>query len=80
MAFNPMMLMQLKSKLDGFNNRHPKLKMFFANEFTRIGENDILELSVTKADGTKKRTNFRVTIEDIQLIQDLAELVKSQGK
>lgn len=79
MAINPMMLMQMKSKLEGFNSRHPKLKLFFADVFGRLDEGDVLELSVTKADGRKIRTNFKVTSEDKELLKDLTSMI-SQGR
>lgn len=79
MAINPMMLMGLKSKLDGFNSRHPKLQMFFVDVFGKLNEGDVLELSVTKADGRKIRTNIKVTTEDMELLQDLTSMI-SQGK
>lgn len=75
MAINPMMLMQLKSKLDGFNARHPKLKRFFGDVFSKLEAGDVLEISVTKANGNKIKTNFRVSEEDRQMLSELSSMI-----
>lgn len=78
MAMNPMLLMQLKSKLGAFNHRHPKLKLFCADAFGKLDTGDVLEIAVTKQDGSRIRTNIRITEEDTQLFQDLTSMI-SQG-
>lgn len=80
MAFNPMMLMKLKTKLEGFNARHPKFKMFFADAFGKMAQDDVLEIKVKKPDGREIRTNIRVTGEDVELLQDLASMVSSSAQ
>lgn len=71
MAINPMFLMQIKGEMEKFNARHPKLRMFFADAMGRCESGDVLEISLTKADGSRLRTNFRVTDEDKALIENL---------
>lgn len=74
MAFNPMALLQIKEKAEGFNSRHPKLAMFFKDAGNRIDTGAVLELSVTTPDGNKIRTNFRVCEEDKEFLAMLISL------
>lgn len=76
MNINPMELLSLKSDLNGFNTRHPKLKMFFADASNRLDTGAVLEISVTDNNGQKIRTNIRVTDEDKQLLQKLVGLIQ----
>lgn len=68
---NPMFLMQIKNQLETFNSRHPKLRLFFKDVLAGADSGDVLEISITKADGTKKRTNIRVAPEDKELFEGL---------
>lgn len=77
---NPMFLMQLKGELEKFNTRHPKLQMFFADAMRKMDTNDVLEISLTKPDGSKMRTNIRVSAEDKQLLQNLTSALGEQVK
>lgn len=74
MTFNPMALLQIKEKAEGFNSRHPKLAMFFKDAGSRIDTGAVLELSVTTPDGNKIRTNFRVCEEDKEFLAMLTSL------
>lgn len=76
MNLNPMMLMQLKGKVSGFTKRHPKFKMFCADVFGNFEADDIFEISVTKADGRKIKTNIKITAEDSELFKDLTSIIK----
>ena len=71
MAVNPMFLMQIKGELDRFNQRHPKFQMFFADAMQRMDSDDVLEISLTKPDGSRMRTNIKITDEDKHLLQNL---------
>ena len=75
MAFNPMVLLQLKEKVEGFNSRHPKLAMFFNDAGARIDTGAVLEISVTTVSGEKIRTNFRVAEEDKELFSMLSSVI-----
>jgi hypothetical protein len=77
---NPMFLMQLKGEIEKFNTRHPKLQMFFADAMQRMDTGDVMEISLTKPDGSKMRTNIKVTAEDKQLLQNLTSSLTNQGK
>jgi hypothetical protein len=75
---NPMFLMQIKGEIDKFNQRHPKLQLFFADAMQRMDTNDVLEISLTKPDGTRMRTNIKVSAEDKQLLQNLTDSLSKQ--
>lgn len=77
MKMNPMDILKLKGSLDGFNARHPKLINFFRDAAPKINTGSVLELSVTSADGSKMRTNIRVSAEDKELLENLAQLIAS---
>ena len=74
MAINPMMLMKLRGELENFNVRHPKLQMFLRDASARTQEGDVLEVSLTKPDGSKMRTNIRITSEDKALFESLLSM------
>lgn len=74
MSVNPMAFMQIKSMVEGFNARHPKLGMFLRDAGPRIDTGAVLELSVTSPNGEKIRTNFRVTEEDKELLAMLGSM------
>jgi hypothetical protein len=76
MNFNPMQLMQIKTDIDGFKARHPKLEYFFADAINRMDEGSILEISLTDTNGSKIRTNLKVTPEDKALIEKLSNMMK----
>ena len=74
MAINPMMLMKLKGELEAFNTRHPKLQMFLTDATNRTEAGDVLEISLTKPDGSRIRTNIRVTPEDKALFESFLSM------
>lgn len=76
MNINPGALFKMKEMTEGFNARHPKLAMFFADAGNRIQPGAVLELSVTDVNGDKIRTNFRVTQEDKELLDTLGAMIK----
>lgn len=71
MAFNPKFLIQIKGDIEKFNQRHPKLQMFFADAMQRMNTGDVLEISLTNPNGNRMRTNIKLTDEDRQLLQKL---------
>lgn len=76
MNINPMMLMQLKSEIDSFKTRHPKLEMFFGDAAKRTDTGSVIEISLTTSGGQKIRTNIKVTEEDRQLFEKLSNSIK----
>lgn len=75
---NPMFLMQIKSELEAFNSRHPKLQLFFRDAIKKTEAGDVMEISLTKADGSKMRTNIRISPEDKSLLENLMGSIGSK--
>lgn len=73
---NPMALMHLKPMLENFSTRHPKFVQFFGYAGQTMGENSLLEISITDANGQKAVTNIRVSAEDLELLSQLKSLMK----
>lgn len=71
---NPMALLQLKGKFDKFKVNHPKIPMFFSAVSQNIGEDSVIEIHVTSADGKRFCTNMKVTQDDIELFQALKNI------
>ncbi len=76
MGINPMDLLNLKGEINGFNARHPKLKMFLADAGRRLDAGSVLEISVTDTNGQKIRTNIRVTDEDKAMLSTLMGMIQ----
>ena len=74
MNMNPMMLMQIKGMLDDFKKNHPKVPMFFSAAAQSIGENSIIEITVTSPEGKKICTNMRVTADDLKLVEQMKNM------
>ncbi len=73
---NPLALMHIKPLLQGFQERHPKFIQFLGYSVQALGEDSLLEIKITSADGTKAKTNLKITKEDLELMDKLKELVK----
>lgn len=77
MAFNPMKIMQMQSTWKAFVERHPKLPMFIrAVGSQALAEGTILEIKVTKPDGTNMVTNLKLSDEDLDAIRKVQETFK----
>lgn len=74
MAFNPMKLMQMQSVFKQFTERHPKLPMFFrAVGSSALVEGTVMEIKVTKPDGTNMVTNLKLSQQDIEAIRQIQQ-------
>lgn len=74
---NPMALMKIMNAKNKFNARHPKFGAFLNAAFAGgIQEGTIIEMKVTKPDGTEMTTNLKVNQSDLELLQELREAVK----
>ncbi len=72
---NPMDMMQIAGAISEFNNNHPKFTQLIKHIVSAgIEENSIIDLTVTKPDGTKLEGNMRVTASDLELIEKLKGL------
>lgn len=68
---NPKALLQMKSMLTKFRDRHPKVPMFFSAAANVIDEGSVLEVTLTTSTGKTLCTNLRVTAEDLQSVREL---------
>ena len=66
-------LLQMKSMLTKFRDRHPKVPMFFSAAANAIDEGSVLEVTLTTSTGKTLCTNLRVTAEDLQSVRELRQ-------
>lgn len=72
---NPASIMKLMSAKNKFEATHPKFASFFKTIVSQgINEGDVIEITVTKADGTPITANMRVQQSDLELMQELKNL------
>lgn len=77
MNFNPAMLMKIMSAKNKFDANHPKLKNYFtAVKNKGIEEGSVIELKITNPDDEPMVANIKVQAEDIELLSQLAEMLK----
>ena len=77
MNFNPAMLMKIMSAKNKFDANHPKLKNYFtAVKNKGIKEGSVIELRITNPDDEPMVANIKVKAEDIELLSQLAEMMK----
>ena len=77
MSVNPMKIFQLKGLWGRIISNHPKLPKF-AQAVTQnaVREGTVIEISVTTAEGQNYITNFRITAEDMELLEEAVQLMK----
>lgn len=72
---NPADIMKLMGLKNRFESSHPKFVSFIKDVASRgVTEGDILEVTISRADGTKTTANLRVTKDDVDLINELKTL------
>ena len=72
---NPADIMKLMGLKNKFESSHPKFVSFIKDVASRgVTEGDILEVTISRADGTKTTANLRVTSDDVDLISELKNL------
>ncbi len=68
------MLLSLKKKYDEFSERHPKFVQFLHTVIGQgVGEDCIIDVTVTFPDGKTYQSNMKVTPEDVELIRSFAK-------
>ena len=77
-GMNPLTMMRLKTLLESFKTKHPKITLFFSAASNYIGIDSVLELTVTTTDGKSLCTNMKVTQEDLELLQLLKEQIAAK--
>ncbi len=64
---NPMDMMQMGSRLQIFNQQHPKFGAFLREAGQdAMREGSVLEMRVTSPEGKEYVTNIRLTAEDVE--------------
>ncbi len=77
MNFNPAILMKIMSAKNKFDVNHPKLKNYFtAVKNKGIEEGSVIELKITNPNDEPMVANIKVQAEDIELLSQLAEIMK----
>lgn len=70
-----MALLALKASFDKFKNNHPRFVQFaMAIKQMGIKEGTVFECKVITPDGRELQTNFKVTQDDLEMIEQLKEL------
>ena len=74
--FNPANLMQIMNLWNRFKGNHPKFEPFInsvqANAFK---EGTVFEINVTTPDGQKLASNLKLTADDMEIIQQIANKI-----
>ena len=77
MNFNPAILMEIMSAKNKLDVNHPKLKNYFtAVKNKGIEEGSVIELKITNPNDEPMVANIKVQAEDIELLSQLAEIMK----
>ena len=72
---NPADIMKLMGMKNKFESSHPKFVSFIKDVASRgISEGDILEVTISRANGEKTTANLRVTADDVQMVEDIKNL------
>ncbi len=75
---NPMALLSIKSSISKFQENHPRFIQFLkAMSQSGMQEGTILECKVITTDGKEMTTNLKITQDDLELIEKIKELSKS---
>lgn len=73
--FNPTKMLRLKNAWLSFTSCHPKFPKFLqAVSQSAIQEGTVIEISVTKPDGTSLTSNVKLTASDMQLFHEISNL------
>jgi hypothetical protein len=69
---NPGAMMKLMNLKNQFTQTHPKFAAFFQAMISQgLEEGSVIEITVTKPDGTSTTGNMRVQQSDLELFQEL---------
>lgn len=72
---NPAAIMQLLNAKNKFEQSHPKFASFIKNLFTQgIAAGSVIEIQITRPDGSTVTANMRVQESDLELLQGLKNL------
>lgn len=69
---NPADVMKIMGMKNRFEGTHPRFVAFIKDVAAKgVSEGDIIEITLTKADGTKTTANMRVQASDVELVNEL---------
>lgn len=72
---NPAALMQLMQAKNEFEKNHPKFSQFAADLLrSGVQEGSVIEVTITRPDGSTSTANMRVQSSDLELFRSLKEL------
>ena len=72
---NPAVLMKIMGLKSRFEQEHPKFAAFLTDLVkTGVNEGTVIEITMTKPDGTVIATNMKVKPSDIELVNELKNL------
>lgn len=76
---NPAAIMKLMGAKNQFVQSHPKFASFFQTILRQgIEEGSVIEITVTKPDGTALTGNMRVQASDLAMMEELKNLAANQ--
>ncbi len=77
--FNPANLMQIINLWNRFKGNHPKFEPFInAVQANALKEGTVFEINVTTPDGQKLASNLKLTADDMEIIQQIANSVPNK--
>ena len=72
---NPTKMLRLKNAWLSFTASHPKFPKFLqAVAQSAVQEGTVIEISVTRPDGTSLTSNVKLTASDMQLFREISNL------
>ena len=71
---NPLAAVKVIPLVKRFSENHPKLKPFIHTALGMIGEDSIVEIKITNAEGRTIVTNMKISKDDIKLVEELNNL------
>ena len=72
---NPALIMKMMEAKSKFDSAHPKFARFIGDVFRNgVEEGSVIEINISKPDGSTMSTNMRVTESDLELIGMLKEM------
>ena len=76
---NPATIMKLMGAKNKFVGNHPKFAAFFKTIVSQgIEEGAVIDITVTKPDGTPITANMKVLKSDLELVEELKNLASNQ--
>lgn len=76
---NPRKMLELAKLQQKFKKNHPKVFPFLkAASEQALQEGSVIDISVTTPEGKVMRTNLKVKMEDLEIIEQLKEM-RNQG-